>query len=159
QVFPASIIEKYKQVLSELPRFQKLGGEHIDFSKSYPRAAFDKQSMMWDLNYFKYYFLKLSGVAFDEQLLENDYDVFVDYLLSDKSYFFLYRDFKSCNIMLNGDDVYFIDYQGGRKGPLQYDVASLLYDAKADIPEEIRKELLDYYLDRLAEYVDIDRKA
>ena len=159
QVFPASVIEKYKQVLSELPRFQKLGGEHIDFSKSYPRAAFDKQSMMWDLNYFKYYFLKLSGVAFDEQLLENDYTVFVDYLLSEKSDYFLYRDFQSRNIMLKNNEIYFIDYQGGRKGPLQYDVASLLYDAKADIPEEIRKELLDYYLDRLAEYVDIDRKA
>lgn len=159
QIFPASVIDKYKQVLTELPRFQTLGGENIDFTKCYPRAAFDKQSMMWDLNYFKYYFLKLSGVAFDEQLLENDYEVFTEYLLSEKSDYFLYRDFQSRNIMLKSDEVFFIDYQGGRKGPLHYDIASLLYDAKADIPEEIRKELLDYYLDRLAEYLDIDREA
>jgi len=157
EIFPLSIIEKYKLVLKWLPKFQVSGLNKIDISLCYPRAAFDKQSMMWDLNYFKYYFLKLSGIQYDEQLLENDFEAFTNYLLSASSDYFLYRDFQSRNIMIKNDDVYFIDYQGGRKGPLQYDIASLLYDAKADIPEEIRKELLDYYLDKLQKYIEFNR--
>ncbi len=158
EIFPKSVLEKYQQVLDWLPKFQTEGVKHIDFSKCYPRAAFDEQSMMWDLNYFKYYFLKLSGVPYDEQLLENDFKALTTYLLSAPSDFFLYRDFQSRNVMIKNDKVYFIDYQGGRKGPLQYDIASLLYDAKADIPEEIRRELLDYYLNQLEKHIAINRQ-
>jgi aminoglycoside/choline kinase family phosphotransferase len=156
--FSDKIVEEYKKVLRQLPRIQLVAGKDIDYSVCYPREAFDKQSMMWDLNYFKYYFLKLAKIPFDEQALENDFDLFSDYLLAADTDAFLYRDFQSRNIMLKDEKVYFIDYQGGRKGALKYDLASLLYDAKADIPQTIREELLEFYLDELSRYTDIDRQ-
>ncbi len=144
--FPAEAVEIYKKALEELIRFQLEGGKDIDYSVCYPRAMFDKQSMLWDMHYFKYYFLKLAQVPFDEQNLEDDFNRFSDYLLQTPAEYFLYRDFQSRNIMLLDGSPHFIDYQGGRKGALQYDLASLLYDAKADIPEDIRSMLLDYYI-------------
>jgi len=156
--FSGSIVDEYKKVIRELPRLQILGGKDLNYSVCYPRAAFDKQSMMWDLNYFKYYFLKLAKISFDEQALEDDFQAFSDYLLTADKDFFMFRDFQSRNIMLKDGDVYFIDYQGGRRGALQYDLASLLYDAKADIPQSVRNELLEYYLDELENYHQTDRK-
>ncbi len=144
--FPKEALELYKKALAQLARFQTLGIRDLDLKLCYPRAAFDRQSIMWDLNYFKYYFVKLAGIAFNEQKLENDYNVLADLLVSAKSDFFLYRDFQSRNIMVKNGDVFFIDYQGGRKGALQYDVASLLFDAKADLTIEARERLLDWYL-------------
>lgn len=155
--FSSKIVDEYKKVLRELPRIQLVAGRDIDYSVCYPREAFDKQSMMWDLNYFKYYFLKLAKVPFDEQKLEDDFQAFSDYLLAVDNNAFLYRDFQSRNVMLKDDKVYFIDYQGGRKGALQYDLASLLYDAKANIPEAERNELLEFYLDELNQYKHVDR--
>lgn len=155
--FSEKIILVYKKVLDELPRIQITAGKGIDYRHCYPRDAFDKQSMMWDLNYFKYYFLKLARISFDEQALEDDFEHFTAYLLKAESNFFLYRDFQSRNIMMKDNKVAFIDYQGGRKGALQYDLASLLYDAKADIPQAIRNELLEYYLDVLEKYKPVDR--
>jgi aminoglycoside/choline kinase family phosphotransferase len=155
--FSHTIIDKYKKVLSILPEIQVSAGRNIDYSVCYPRSAFDKQSMLWDLSYFKYYFLKLARIPFDEQLLEDDFQRFTEYLLSAGSNFFMYRDFQSRNIMLKDDGVYFIDYQGGRKGALQYDLASLLYDGKADIPQLVRNELFEFYLDELEKIMPVDR--
>jgi len=156
--FSEKIIAVYKRVLRELPKIQIVAGKNIDYRYCYPRAAFDKQSMMWDLNYFKYYFLKLAKIPFDEQALEDDFQHFSDYLLTTGNDFFMFRDFQSRNIMLYDNKVIFIDYQGGRKGALQYDLASLLYDAKADIPQSVRNELLDFYLDELEKYTTINRE-
>jgi aminoglycoside/choline kinase family phosphotransferase len=156
--FSENIVSKYKKVLQTLPKIQIVGGKGLDYSVCYPRAAFDKQSMMWDLNYFKYYFLKLAKIQFDEQALEDDFQAFSDYLLSAESSFFLYRDFQSRNIMLKDDEVFLIDYQGGRKGAIQYDLASLLYDGKADIPESVRTQLFQFYLEELKKYMPVDEE-
>jgi aminoglycoside/choline kinase family phosphotransferase len=155
--FSRTIVDEYKKVLAVLPQIQVTAGHQIDYSVCYPRAAFDKQSMLWDLSYFKYYFLKLARIQFDEQLLEDDFLRFADYLLSADSSYFMYRDFQSRNVMLKDGGVYFIDYQGGRKGALQYDLASLLYDGKADIPQQTRNELFEFYLDQLENIIPVDR--
>lgn len=147
--FTNELKELYKSVLAELVTIQCKGAEHINFDHCYPRQAFDRQSMMWDLQYFKYYFLKLAHITFDEQALENDYNTLMDYLLGVDCSKFLYRDFQSRNVMVLNGEPWFIDYQGGRYGALQYDVASLLYDAKANIPDDVRAELLDHYMQSL----------
>ena len=145
-------IEAYRKVIAVLPRFQVEAGRDVNYKVCYPRSSFDRQSISWDLNYFKYYFLRLAGIPFSEQALENDFARLTKFLLTAPHDFFLYRDFQSRNVMLRNGEPYFLDYQGGRKGALQYDIASLLYDGKADLPPQLRQELLDYYLDRLAAY-------
>jgi aminoglycoside/choline kinase family phosphotransferase len=157
--FPQDIVSLYEKVVEILPEFQVVAGSDLDYSRCYPRQAFDSQSMMWDLNYFKYYFLKLAKVPFDEQKLEDDFHTLVRFLRAAGSGHFMYRDFQSRNVMLVEGEPWFIDYQGGRKGPLQYDIASLLYDAKASIPESVRERLLEKYLDGVGKYFPIDRDA
>jgi len=150
------VIDIYRQVVRWLPRFQIVAGKTLDYRLCYPRASFDRQSMMWDLNYFKYYFLRLARIPFDEQALEDDFERFADFLLTADRDFFLYRDFQSRNIMIREGRPHFIDFQGGRKGALQYDIASLLYDAKADLPFEIRDELLNLYLETVQNLASVD---
>lgn len=154
--FSADIMGLYRQSLEWLTQFQIKGTKGLDYSVCYPRHAFDRHSMMWDLNYFKYYFLKISGIGFDEQKLEDDFERFADTLGKTPSNFFLYRDFQSRNIMVVNNQPFFIDFQGGRRGALQYDVASLIFDAKANIPSAQRLELLDFYIDNLANYHNFD---
>jgi len=153
------VVEAYRKVVAVLPRFQVEAGGDLDYSVCYPNPSFDRQSIAWDLNYFKYYFLRLAGILFNEQALEDDFNRLTEFLLAAPRDYFLYRDFQSRNIMLRNGDPYFVDYQGGRKGALQYDIASLLYDAKADLPPELRQQFLDHYLDRLSSFFPLDREA
>ena len=140
---------KYQDVIKDLLNIQIESYHTIDFRLGFPRPAFDDQSIKWDLNYFKYYFLKLSGVSIDEQLLEDDFSKLVKYLLKTPDAYFMYRDFQSRNIMLVDDKLAYIDFQGGRMGPLQYDLASLLFDSKAELDQDFRLEMLDFYFDSL----------
>jgi aminoglycoside/choline kinase family phosphotransferase len=152
------VIEAYRRVIGLLPRFQIEAGRDLNYKVCYPRQSFDRQSIAWDLNYFKYYFLRLAGVAFNEQAIEDDFSRLTKFLLSANREYFLYRDFQSRNVMLRDGQPFFLDYQG-RKGALQYDVASLLFDAKADLPPEIRQQLLDHYLKALGKFIDLKRDA
>jgi aminoglycoside/choline kinase family phosphotransferase len=151
--------EAYLKVVAELPRFQVEAGRDLNYRVCYPRSSFDRQSIAWDLNYFKYYFLRLAGISFNEQALEDDFGRLTKFLLSAQHDYFLYRDFQSRNVMLRDGQPFFLDYQGGRKGALQYDIASLLYDGKADLPPHLRLELLDHYLDCLGRFIKVDREA
>ncbi|MGO9939798.1 MAG: phosphotransferase [Terracidiphilus sp.] len=150
-------VEAYRKTVAVLPRFQVDAGKDLNYKVCYPRASFDRQSIAWDLNYFKYYFLRLAGVPFNEQALEADFGRLTKFLLGAPHEYFLYRDFQSRNVMLRDGQPFFLDYQGGRRGALQYDIASLLYDGKADLPPALRQELLDYYLDCLSGHIDVKR--
>jgi aminoglycoside/choline kinase family phosphotransferase len=159
EIIAPPAVEAYRKVVAALPRFQVEAGRDLNYKVCYPRASFDRQSIAWDLNYFKYYFLRLAGIPFNEQALENDFSRLTKFLLSAGQDYFLYRDFQSRNVMLRDGQPFFLDYQGGRKGALQYDIASLLFDGKADLPPELRQELLDHYLDCLGGYIQLDRAA
>jgi aminoglycoside/choline kinase family phosphotransferase len=158
-VIAPQAVQAYRDAIATLPRFQIEAGRDLNYKLCYPRGSFDRQSIAWDLNYFKYYFLRLAGIPFNEQALEDDFSRLTKFLLTAPRDYFLYRDFQSRNIMLPRGKPHFLDYQGGRKGALQYDVASLLYDAKADLPQELRRQLLDHYLAALQNYVDVTAEA
>lgn len=153
-----AVIEAYRKTVAVLPRFQVEAGRDLNYKVAYPRGSFDRQSIAWDLNYFKYYFLRLAGIPFNEQALEDDFGRLTRFLLTADRDYFLYRDFQSRNVMLREAQPYFVDYQGGRKGALQYDIASILYDAKADLTPEIRQQLLEHYLETLANFIPLDRE-
>lgn len=146
-----------RQTLRLLPRFQFEGAEGMDFGQCYPQAEFDRRCILWDLNYFKYCFLKATHTEFDESRLEDDFEAVADQLLAAPAQTFMYRDFQSRNVMLKDGHPCFIDFQGGRKGPIYYDVASFLWQAKANLPADLRMELIGEYLDALKPYSSIGR--
>lgn len=149
--YDENTIELYKKSLDKLVDFQTVGHKGLDYSKAFPTPAFDEMSIMEDLNYFKYCFLKeQEEISFNETRLDTDFQRLAKYILEAPSDFFMYRDFQSRNIMIVDNEPYFIDYQGGRKGPLQYDVVSLLYQVKAKMPQELRNELIEYYKKRIS---------
>ena len=155
RTFDENVIELYKKALSHLVKLQVIGHKGLDYSKAYPTERFDRQAILDDLNYFKYYFVKPhEEIDFNETRLGKDFEAFADFVSQAPCDFFMYRDFQSRNIMVKDGELYFIDFQGGRKGPLNYDVVSLLYQVKAQIPQPVRDELIQYYKEELKQFVD-----
>jgi aminoglycoside/choline kinase family phosphotransferase len=149
--------EMLVKTVRQLVDIQFRGAEGLDFSKCYPAASFDTRSIMWDLNYFKYCFLKATGLEFEEDRLEDDFQAMAEVLMqSSDTNTFMYRDFQSRNVMIKDDNPWFIDFQGGRRGPFYYDVASFLWQAKAGFPQSLRNELIEQYIEALRGYHPVD---
>ncbi|HPD87199.1 MAG TPA: RNase adapter RapZ, partial [Proteiniphilum sp.] len=155
-VFSHGEKELLHKTIALLADIQYLGARDLDFNVCYPLPAFNHRSVMWDLNYFKYNFLKTTGMEFLEDQLENDFDKMAEILLQDETHTFMYRDFQSRNVMLVEDEPYFIDFQGGRKGPVYYDLASFLWQAKANLPAELCEELIITYITSLRKYQPVE---
>ena len=155
-VLPERIDHLYKKVIEALVNFQITGDKGLDYSLCYPIDKFNEDAMQWDLNYFKYYFLKPSNISFDEHKLEQDFSSLIRYLSQANLHYFMYRDFQARNILIKDNKPFFIDYQGGRKGPLQYDLASLLFQAKANLTPDFREAMLDHYLRTLSENIQFN---
>lgn len=150
--------ELLRKTIRLLPDIQFAGAEDFEFSRCYPQPEFDRRCVLWDLNYFKYCFLKATGLEFKEDRLEDDFQRMGDELLQDsQTPTFMYRDFQSRNVMIKDGEPWFIDFQGGRKGPYYYDVASFLWQAKARYPDALRNELLEEYMEALGKYIPVDR--
>jgi aminoglycoside/choline kinase family phosphotransferase len=145
-----------RKTISTLPQIQFEGNKGLDYSLCYPQAEFGANTIMWDLNYFKHYFLRPTFEDFNEEKLERDFSAFCTYLSAEKNSCFMYRDFQSRNVMWREGSPYFIDFQGGRKGVPAYDVASFLYQAKANFSDELREELLQVYFENVAKYTKIE---
>lgn len=149
-----SLLEK---TIRLLPRMQVLGGKSLDYSVCYPQESMDEQNILFDLNYFKYCFLKTTNVDFNEMKLEQCFKSMAKDLSNEPSNYFMYRDFQARNVMLTDEgEPQFIDYQGGRRGPLQYDLVSFLWQASSHFDSNLREHLIDVYLNALQEYVDVD---
>ena len=156
--------ELLRRSMRDLVDIQFRGAEGFDYDNCYPAKCFDERSIKWDLNYFKYCFLKATGIVFNEDKLENDFDQLTADLLAVPSETFMYRDFQSRNVMLVGDSdrpstcrLAFIDFQGGRRGPYYYDVASFVWQARAKYPEELKRDLVAAYVGKLKDYIpDLD---
>lgn len=155
-VFSEEEKELLRRAIRLLPVIQFAGADGFDFSRCYPQSEFNQRSILWDLNYFKYCFLKATGIEFQEDKLEDDFQKMSDVLLRSSSTTFMYRDFQSRNVMVKDGQPWFIDFQGGRKGPFYYDVASFLWQAKAKFSDSLRKELLQEYIEVLRKYQPID---
>lgn len=140
-----------------LPKIQFEGAEGLDWSLCFPQKEFDARMVAFDLNYFKYCFLKPSGIEFDEIALEEDFSRLSAVLLENRSETFMYRDFQARNVMVKDGEPYLIDFQGGRKGPVYYDVASFVWQARAAYPDALKERLVDAYMESADRYVPIDR--
>ena len=162
-VFSAKEKNMLRETMRALARFQVTGAEEFDFNQCYPQPEFNLRSILWDLNYFKYCFLKATGLDFQEDKLENEFERLAYILLQNRMNAFMYRDFQSRNVMVHKEDgtevPYFIDFQGGRRGPVFYDVASFLWQAKANYHPDLREELVEVYLEELQKYMPVDREV
>lgn len=155
--FSQKDVDMLCKVMSALPHIQYKVPACFDFSISYPYGEFDKRSVMWDLNYFKYCFLKGVGVEFNERMLEDEFERMSAMLLRENENTFLYRDFQSRNVMLHDGEPFFIDFQGARKGPIYYDVASFVGQARACYTPDVVEKMIDAYLASLSEYRSVER--
>ena len=155
--FNDNALSLLSQSIRQLAYLQIVAAHDLDYSVCYPQPAFDNRNVLWDLNYFKYCFLKPSGLEFHENLLEDDFQKMVEILTNVQPQGFMYRDFQSRNIMIYQNKPYFIDFQGGRKGPIHYDVASFLWQAKANFSQSLRDTLIDVYLDEINKYTKVDK--
>ena len=148
--------ELLRQTIRELPNIQLRGARELDFSHCYPQSAFDTDSVLFDLNYFKYCFLKATEIDFHELKLEADFRLLAkDLTQAGDEQCFLYRDFQARNVMLVGEGPYFIDFQGGRRGPYYYDLASFLWQASAKYPHKLRRELVYEYYNALKQFTEV----
>ncbi len=140
-----------EKTIRALAHIQTEGAQGLDWKECFPVESMDARAVRWDLNYFKYCFLKGTKTEFGEPELEDDFDALagVTAVGQEGCGSFLYRDMQSRNVMIRDGEPYFIDFQGGRRGPTQYDVASFLWQAKANFPEELREELIGAYLEEL----------
>ncbi len=155
-----SVYDLYKESLHQLALLQVKGNEELNYKKCLTNSSFGKQAIMADLLYFKYYFLDALRKPYDKQKLMEDFEALSNYLSRTEYKFFMFRDFQSRNIMVDDNNsVHFIDYQGGMKGAPQYDVASLLWQAKANLPDEWKQKLLEDYIDSFEKIIDetVDR--
>lgn len=149
--------ELLRRTIAQLPNLQIRGARGLDFSNCYPQAEMDETNVLFDLNYFKYCFLKATGIDFHELKLEASFQLLAKDIVSDKTEAFLYRDFQARNVMLDPEgNPYFIDFQGGRRGPVQYDLASFLWQASAQYSDELRGELIDVYIHSLKQYTEVN---
>lgn len=153
------VYELFRQSLRELAQLQIRGDYQLDYSWSITSKEFGKQAILSDLLYFKYYFLDTLQIPYDKEKLIDDFEALSTYLTHVDHKYFMFRDFQSRNVMIQEGKVHFIDFQGGMKGALQYDVASMLWQAKAELPDEWKNELLNYYMDCVETILDkkIDR--
>ncbi|HVG12461.1 MAG TPA: RNase adapter RapZ, partial [Flavisolibacter sp.] len=137
----------FQQSLKKLAHLQILGDKNLDYSWCITSKEFGKQAIVSDLLYFKYYFLDTLQIPYDKEQLIDDFEALSTYLTRVDHKYFMFRDFQSRNVMVRDEQAYFIDFQGGMKGALQYDVASMLWQAKAELSDEWKNQLLDYYMD------------
>ncbi len=144
-----------KEALTELVKMQS-STDGFDWNKCFPVVSLDRRSIMWDLNYFKYCFLKPVGIDFDEPRLEDEFVHLASCLENASPRGFMFRDFQSRNIMIKDNKPWFIDFQGGRKGPLIYDAVSFIWQARAGFSEDLKNELFDSYIDQLSEKAPVD---
>lgn len=159
--------ELIRRTIRMLPHLQVTGAEGLDCNRLLSPVRFDHRTAMFDLNYFRYCFLRPTGLVCDEVRLDEDFSDFAYHLLEEKNpqqiQTFLYRDFQARNVMMipaadGGLSPCFIDYQGGQCGPLQYDVASFLWQASARYSKDLREEMIREYLDELATLMTFDRE-
>lgn len=153
-------IELLERVICILPEIQVNGATGLDFSKCYPQAVMDEQCVMFDLNYFKYCFLKTTGIEFNEIKLQECFCLMSKHLGAEVPPYFMYRDFQARNVMLDAcGNPFFIDFQGGRRGPLQYDLVSFLWQASSHFDKDLRHHLIDEYVNSLKKYATIDEES